>query len=272
MKKIEMKRGVYILPSLFTVSNLFFGFASLVYAQKDEYRIAAAAIFVAAFLDMLDGRIARLTGTESDFGAQLDSIVDVVSFGVAPAFLVFHWGFTDPEILSNPLLARLGWAAAFLFVTCGALRLARFNVQKHVVDSRYFVGLPIPMGAALLGATVLRFPDRLDVPFASYLVFTLTVFAALMMVSRVRYRSFKDANLKSRAPYTVAVVIAIMLIGFLVSPSSVLFVGLFLYLFHPFLTKVINNGFRNGSEALQATVLDEEEEGTSDEEEEPAQN
>lgn len=255
MKKIEMKRGVYILPSLFTVSNLFFGFASLVYAQKGDYRIAAAAIFFAAFLDMLDGRIARLTGTESDFGAQLDSIVDVVSFGVAPSFLVFHWGFTDPAIITNTLLARLGWAAAFLFVTCGALRLARFNVQKSVVDSRYFVGLPIPMGAALLGATVLRFPEQLDLQIFSYLVFTLTVFAALMMVSRVRYRSFKDANLKSRAPYTVAVVIAILLIGFLVSPSSVLFVGLFLYLFHPFLTKVIPNGLRNGKGSLSDAGL-----------------
>ena len=254
MKKQEhLKKGVYILPSLFTVSNLFFGFTSMVCAQQENYAMAAGAIFIAAMLDMLDGRIARLTGTESEFGAELDSIVDIVSFGVAPAFLVYHWAFTSPEIAAFPLLRRLGWAAAFLYVTCGALRLARFNVQKHVVESRYFVGLPIPAGAGLVGAMVLRFPTSVTVSVFSYMVFTVTVFIALMMVSRVRYRSFKDVNLRMRAPYTIAVVIAVVLIGFLVSPATVVIVAGYLYLVYPFVRRMLSNGKtrRSSRDAVQ---------------------
>ncbi len=243
MKKQEqLRKGVYILPSLFTVSNLFFGFTSLVCAQKGSYAMGAVSIFIAAMLDALDGRIARLTGTESEFGAELDSIVDIVSFGVAPAFLVYHWAFTSADVMAYPLLRRLGWAAAFLFVTCGALRLARFNVQKHVVESRYFVGLPIPAGAGLLAALVLRFPEKISLSFFSYGVFTITVFIALMMVSRVRYRSFKDINVQSRAPYTIAVVIAIIIIAFLVSPATVVMVVGYLYLVYPFVRRVLPNG------------------------------
>jgi len=206
----------------------------MVLAQRGEYRLAGAMIFIAGLMDMLDGRIARLTGTESKFGAELDSIVDVVSFGVAPAFLVYHWAFTGADLNTFPVIRRLGWAAAFLFLTCGALRLARFNIQKGKISSRYFVGLPIPAGAAMIAAMVLRFPHGVNLPFFSYLVFALVVFTALMMVSRARYRSFKDVDLKSKASPTVMVAIAILIMGILVSPSTVLSLAFGLYLIHPF--------------------------------------
>ncbi|MCK5878756.1 MAG: CDP-diacylglycerol--serine O-phosphatidyltransferase [Holophagae bacterium] len=234
MKKIELKKGVFIIPSLFTVSNLFFGFSCMVLAQRGDYRMAGIMIFIAGLMDMLDGRIARLTGTESHFGAELDSIVDMVSFGVAPAFLVYHWAFTGTDLNTFPIIPRLGWAAAFLFLTCGALRLARFNIQKGKVSSRYFVGLPIPAGAALIASIVLRFPNGVNLPFFSYLVFALVVFTALMMVSRARYRSFKDVDLKSKASSTVMVAIAIVIMGILVTPSTVLSLAFGLYLIHPF--------------------------------------
>lgn len=196
--------------------------------------MAGIMIFIAGIMDMLDGRIARLTGTESHFGAELDSIVDMVSFGVAPAFLVYHWAFSGADLNTFPIIRRLGWAAAFLFLTCGALRLARFNIQKGKVSSRYFVGLPIPAGAALIASLVLRFPNGVNLPFFSYLVFALVVFTALMMVSRARYRSFKDVDLKSKASSTVMVAIAIVIMGILVTPSTVLSLAFGLYLIHPF--------------------------------------
>src|SRR5437667_5372124 len=142
----RFRRGAAILPSLFTTGNLFLGFWAIVKTLHGEYEEAAPLIGWAIVLDMLDGRIARLTGTASEFGGELDSLADVISFGVAPALLVYCWAFAS--------VPRAGWLAAFLFVTCGALRLARFNVQRHVVDGRWFVGLPIPAAAAQIAATI----------------------------------------------------------------------------------------------------------------------
>src|SRR6186713_1946863 len=150
----RFRRGAAILPSLFTIGNLFLGFWAMVRTIHGQYAEAAPLIFWAILLDVLDGRIARMTGTTSEFGAELDSLADVVSFGVAPALLAYSWGFST--------LPRVGWLVAFLFVVCGALRLARFNVQKSSVDGRYFVGLPIPAAAAPVAALVNVSPAPVD--------------------------------------------------------------------------------------------------------------
>ena len=157
----HFRRGVAILPSLFTTGNLFLGFWAIVKTLDGDFAQAAPLIGGAVVLDMLDGRIARLTGTQSAFGAELDSLADTVSFGVAPALLAYGWALHS--------VPRAGWPAAFLFLVCGVLRLARFNVQKHVVDSRFFVGLPIPAAAAQLAAVVLFTPEPPSETWASVL-------------------------------------------------------------------------------------------------------
>jgi len=147
------RRGVALLPSLFTLGNLFCGYACVIYAMRGEFETAAPFIGIAVVLDMLDGRIARLTGTASEFGVQFDSMADIISFGMAPAVLTFAWGLST--------LGRLGWAAAFLFVTAAALRLARFNIQAASADKRYFVGMPSPAAAGILASTVYAYPEGL---------------------------------------------------------------------------------------------------------------
>ncbi len=150
------RRGIAVLPSLITLGNMFCGYACVVYAMRGEFETAAPFIGIAVVLDMLDGRIARMTGTASEFGVQFDSMADVISFGMAPAILAFSWGLSS--------LGRLGWAAAFLFVTAAALRLARFNVQAGSTDKRYFIGMPSPAAAGIVASTVYAFPARFSEP------------------------------------------------------------------------------------------------------------
>jgi CDP-diacylglycerol---serine O-phosphatidyltransferase len=199
-----LRRGVSILPALFTTGNLFFGFWAIIKTLHGQFEHAAPMIGIAIVLDLLDGRIARMTGTTSEFGGELDSLADVISFGVAPAVLVFSWGFDAP-------LERPGWVIAFLFVTCGALRLARFNVQRQVIDSRYFIGLPIPAGAAQIAAVVYAAPERITDRTVAIIVGTATVCLALLMVSTLRYRSFKSFDLRSRRSYVHVVLIAVVI-------------------------------------------------------------
>ena len=184
-----MRRGVYVLPALFTVGNVFCGYLSMDAAVRGRFEWAAMLIFAAAILDGLDGRVARWAGATSAFGEQLDSLADVVSFGVAPAFLVYRWGLID--------FGRAGLLVSFLFVVCGACRLARFNVQIHVVDKRYFVGLPIPSAAGALCGLIWVLADspRYEIK-AAFL--GVTAVLSWLMVSTFRYRSFKDIDLKSR--------------------------------------------------------------------------
>ncbi len=229
------KRGAYILPSLFTVANLFFGFSAMLLAEKGDYLFACLSVFVAAVMDMLDGRIARLTGTESEFGAELDSIVDVVSFGVAPAFIFYHWGFSAAG--TDVFLRRLGWAAAFVYVSCGALRLARFNIQKSVVDSRYFVGVPIPIAAVFVSSVILKFPNGSESVLISFVAAFLVIFVAILMISKIKYNSFKKAKLKKKRPYSFIIVIIVFFAGLIVAPSSVLLLISIGYLIHPFLRR-----------------------------------
>jgi CDP-diacylglycerol--serine O-phosphatidyltransferase len=185
-----VRRGVYVLPALFTLGNVLCGYLCIDAAHHQRFHTAATLLFLAGILDGLDGRVARLTGSTSAFGEQLDSLADVVSFGVAPAFLAYQWGLSGFD--------RLGLAISFLVVVCGACRLARFNVQIHVVDKRYFVGLPIPAGAAAIAGIVWVHPEPLpsEAWNVAYLVFTVLV--SYLMISTLRYRSFKDLDLKSK--------------------------------------------------------------------------
>lgn len=205
-----IRRGAAILPATFTVGNLFCGFWALVLTLRHSYAEAAGLVVVAMVLDMLDGRIARLTGTTSEFGGELDSLADVISFGVAPALLVYRWAFE----LTMP---RAGWLAAFLFVACGAIRLARFNVQRHAVDSRYFVGLPIPAAAAQVAAVVHFAPRAFETGerFLGLLALVGTISVGFLMVSTIRYRSFKSLDLRSRRSYVaiLAIPLALILVG-----------------------------------------------------------
>ena len=184
-----VRRGIYLLPAFFTVGNIFCGYLSLDFALKGSFAMAAALVFVAAALDGLDGRVARMTRTTSAFGEQLDSLADVVSFGVAPAFLVYRWGLSEFD--------RLGLAASFLFLVCGACRLARFNVQVHVVDKRFFVGLPIPAAAGTLSGLIWIFSEKPSEQVKAVFV-AVTILLSFLMVSTFKYHSFKDVDLRSR--------------------------------------------------------------------------
>jgi CDP-diacylglycerol--serine O-phosphatidyltransferase len=203
-RRTGLRRGTAILPSLFTTGNLFLGFWAIIKAFDGQYVEAAPLIFGAIVLDMLDGRIARLTGTTSAFGAELDSLADAISFGVAPALMAYRWALEE--------VPRLGWLAAFIFAMCGVLRLARFNVQKHVTDTRFFVGLPIPAAAGQLVTVIAFAPARVADWVHGLFALLLVVFVAFLMVSTFRYRSFKGIDLKRRRSYLAVLGIALLFV------------------------------------------------------------
>jgi CDP-diacylglycerol--serine O-phosphatidyltransferase len=230
----RLRRGVYLLPSMFTIGNMFCGYACIVHAMRGEFHTAAPFIGFAMVLDMLDGRIARMTGTSSDFGIELDSLADVISFGMAPAILSFSWGLQP--------LGRLGWAVGFLFVAAAALRLARFNIQTGSVDKRYFVGMPSPAAAAVPAATVFAYPSGFTAygvwfpplfPLEAVVVIAMVLVPALLMVSTIRFRSFKTFDLGTRRSYTVLLLVAIAL-AFIVALPESLFVLAYGYLLSAF--------------------------------------
>ena len=194
-----LRHGVSLLPSLFTIANLFCGWACVVHAMRGDLTTAAPFIGVAIVLDMLDGRIARMTGTTSEFGVQLDSLADLISFGMAPAILAFQWGLAP--------LGRLGWAVGFLFVTAAALRLARFNIQTPS-DKRYFVGMPSPAAAAVPAATVFYFPQGMQTYQQALPALAVVLVPALLMVSTIRYRSFKTIDLGTKRSYRGLILLA----------------------------------------------------------------
>jgi CDP-diacylglycerol--serine O-phosphatidyltransferase len=200
-RRTGLRRGAAILPSLFTTGNLFLGFWAIVKCFDGEYAEAAPLIFGAIVLDVLDGRIARLTGTTSQFGAELDSLADAISFGVAPALMAYRWALDE--------IPRLGWLAAFFFAMCGVLRLARFNVQKHAVDPRYFVGLPIPAAAGQLVTVVAFAPSRVTSWVHGLFTLFLVVALGLLMVSTFRYPSLKGVDLRRRRSYLAVLGIAL---------------------------------------------------------------
>jgi CDP-diacylglycerol--serine O-phosphatidyltransferase len=218
----RMKRGIYVLPNLFTTANLFCGFYSAIASMKEMYETAAIAILIAVVLDSLDGRIARITHTTSRFGAEYDSLCDLVTFGVAPGLLIYSWSLVA--------YGKWGWLVAFLYAVCGALRLARFNVQIGVIDSRVFNGLPIPGGAAAVSTGVLLYyylggEGR----FSDLIVMFSVVALSLFMVSSIKYYSFKDLNFFSRKPFMSFVLIVLILVIIVAEPQIMMFTFAFGY-------------------------------------------
>ncbi len=199
------RRGMYLLPSLFTLGNIFLGFRAVVAGFRGDFQLAAILIFVAGVLDALDGRIARLTGTESDFGREFDSLADVLTFGSAPALLAFFWGLSD--------LGRPGWLVPLFFLVCTAIRLARFNVQTKTVDSRFFVGLPSPAAAAAVVSLLFVVPSQaLPRSWETVSVITALVLVGSLMVSTFRYPSFKKVDLRQRQSYRLLLPITAVLL------------------------------------------------------------
>ncbi len=217
------RRGIYLLPNLITTLALFFGFYAVVAALSGAYEMAAIAVLVAMIMDGLDGRVARLTNTQSDFGVQYDSIADMVSFGVAPALVVYAWALEDLGEL-GPAWDKLGWLGAFIYTACAGLRLARFNTQVGAADKRYFQGLPSPAAAATLAGLVWA-GDRLEFGGwpAGIPTLIITVLAGILMVSNVRYDSFKEIDFRYRVPF-VAMVLGVLGVALLsLHPPTVLF-------------------------------------------------
>jgi len=241
------RRGVFLLPSLFTLANMFCGYACIVYTMRGEYGTAAPFIGFAIVLDMLDGRIARLTGSTSAFGVEFDSLADVISFGVAPALLAFSWGLTA--------FGRLGWTAGFVYVAAAAIRLARFNIQgMSTTDKRYFAGLPSPAAAAVPASTVFAYPYGLQGWYA-LLALPVVLVPAFLMVSTIRYRGFKTFGLGAARSYRKVFLMAIVLITIATHPQATLAVLAYGYLVSAFVGMAVTRLRRRAaSSPFDATI------------------
>ncbi|MDP4300115.1 CDP-diacylglycerol--serine O-phosphatidyltransferase [Leptothrix discophora] len=218
------RKGIYVLPNLFTLAALFGGFYAIVMAMNGRFDLAAAGVFCAMVLDSLDGRVARMTNTQSAFGEQMDSLSDMVSFGAAPALIVYEWALKG--------LGKAGWVAAFVYCAAAALRLARFNTNIGVVDKRFFQGLPSPAAAAIVIGFIwvlddMGFRGVREMPGITWTAFALTLYAGLTMVTNVPFYSFKDVGLKRSVPFVVIVAIALAIAVINLHPPLVLF-GLFM--------------------------------------------
>jgi len=220
------RKGIYVLPNAITLAALFSGFYGIVMAMNGRFEVACIAIFVAAILDSLDGRVARMTNSQSAFGEQMDSLSDMVSFGAAPALIVYIWALKD--------MGKLGWIPAFVYIAGAALRLARFNVNIGVVDKRFFQGLPSPAAAALVISLVWVMDDAglrgvSKIPWLTWVAFGLTLFAGLSMVTNAPFYSFKVVGSKRTVPFVVLVVIAVGIAFVALDPPRVLFALFCLY-------------------------------------------
>lgn len=210
------KKGIYLLPNLLTTGALFGGFYAVLSGFSGIFEIAAIAIFVAMVFDGLDGRVARMTNTQSDFGVQYDSLSDMVSFGIAPAIVVYGWGLSG--------LGKVGIAAAFVYASCAALRLARFNVQTSVNSGKFFIGLPSPAAAALIAGFVWSAQSIQPSWFLSTFTAILTAVAGLLMVSNFKYPSFKQIDLRGRVPFVVILSIVMSLVVITIDPPRILLI------------------------------------------------
>jgi len=222
-------RGIYLLPNMFTAAALFAGFYAIVAAIHGRFEPAAIAVFIAMVLDGIDGRVARLTHTESAFGTEFDSMADMVSFGLAPALIMYQWALFDMANL-GVVPAKLGWLAAFLYTACAALRLSRFNIQVGSTDKRYFMGLPSPSAAAIMVGLV-WVGDDLGVHGKQllWLAFLVTISTSILMVSNVLYYSFKQVDLKGPVPFVTVLAMVLILVLASLDPPKMLFTGFSIY-------------------------------------------
>lgn len=236
----KLRRGIYLLPTLFTIGNLLCGFTAIVMSFRGEIGRAALFIIFAGVLDLFDGRIARMTGTTSEFGSEFDSLSDIVSFGVSPAMLAYAW------VLES--FGRIGWMVAFLFVICAAMRLARYNIRAQREERRHFVGLSSPVAAGSMAAVAFAFPAKpaVDSPAALPLLL-LVATLALLMVSRFRYRSFKDLGLLDRRSYMNVLPLAVAMIGIFFWPRWAMLVIAGTYLLSAPAVSVVHVFSRTGS-------------------------
>jgi CDP-diacylglycerol--serine O-phosphatidyltransferase len=223
-------RGIYLLPNLFTTGAMFAGFYAIVTSIAGDFSSAAIAVFVAALLDGMDGRVARLTNTQTEFGVQYDSLSDLVSFGLAPALVMYTWSLSSLKDY-GPTWGKIGWAGAFIYAACAALRLARFNTQVGVVDKRYFQGLASPAAAAVCMSFVWTM-DKFGILGAEvpFLTLVMAVLVGLLMVSNFRYYSFKSLPMGDRVPFLWVLIGVLVLVPFFIDPPRVLFVVFTLYL------------------------------------------
>jgi len=222
MKPFE--KGIYLLPNLMTTTALFAGFYAVIAGINGQYELGAIAIFIAMFFDGLDGRIARMTNSCSAFGAEYDSLADMISFGLAPALLMYQWALHDFD--------KLGWVVAFIYTVAAALRLARFNTQVGTADKRYFQGLPSPVAAALLASFIWMIEtNNIDTGLEGYLALFFTLMTGLMMVSNIRFESFKEFSLKNKIPFVTLLIIVLTISIIALKPALILFVALLAYTF-----------------------------------------
>ncbi len=218
-RRTRMKKGIYILPNLFTSASLFCGFYSIIASFKEHFVPASIAILFSVLFDGLDGRIARLTNTTSKFGAEYDSLADVIAFGIAPSLLAYSWAMS--------IYGKWGWIVAFLFVLCGALRLARYNIQIGIIESSVFNGLPIPAAASVIATTVIFFSSEyigVEGKFHNIFIMIFVIILSLLMVSGIKYYSFKDMKLLARKPFTVFFWLVVASIIIVAEPELMFFV------------------------------------------------
>jgi CDP-diacylglycerol--serine O-phosphatidyltransferase len=253
-RDLARRRGIYLLPNLFTTLNLFAGFYAIVQGMNHDYEKASIAIFVAMVLDSIDGRVARLTRTQSAFGAEYDSLSDMVSFGAAPALVMYEWALRD--------LGRIGWIAAFVYCVGAALRLARFNTQLSTADKRWFTGLPSPAAAALVAGMIWVLNDNKvqggDVKFIAAM---LTIYAGITMVSNVKFYSGKDINLRRAVPFSVVLVLVMALLLIMIEPAHVLWVVMLGYGVSGYVHWVVQRWRRDAAQKQYANIRDAVEEG-----------
>lgn len=245
------RRGIYLLPNLLTTGALFAGFYAIVGAMDGRFEAAAVAIFVAMILDGVDGRIARITNTQSAFGAEFDSLSDMVSFGLAPALVAYAWSLQS--------IGKVGWLAAFIYTAGAALRLARFNTQASTVDKRYFQGLPSPSAAALIAGFVWLGVDYgVQGTDAVAVTLVLTVAGGLLMVSKLRYHSFKELDLRGRVPFVAILVVVLVFVFISIDPPQVLFFGFLLYAISGLILTLLHVRRRRAARRTSETLPDQE--------------
>jgi CDP-diacylglycerol--serine O-phosphatidyltransferase len=249
-KTARFRRGIYILPTMFSIASIFCGFYAIILSVKGEFRFVGPLIMIAFILDGLDGRIARITKTSTEFGTEFDSLADVISFGIAPAIMAYSWSLHN--------LGRLGLLAAFVFTICGAIRLARFNIQCKIVDKRYFVGLPIPASAVVIAAIIFFHPGEISNRWFA-ISFALVVYLlSFLMVSKIRYKSFKDLNFKDRKSYSYILLLLLIFCLIALKPKIALLIVAASYASSGLLYKIYHLIFRKKYDVTEKIFVSEE--------------